>query len=188
MVFRTKNRKLKAYKGVKTMKDLISVLLPAKAGNTILGTKWPFIVFVIMAVIGTVRSLVHMFSADGGAGSIAGMNLAVSGAEEVIFAFALWGSAQMIYALLQWLVIFRYRSLVPLMWAMQAIETLLRMVVDQVKPVNLGRTPPSIIQNDFYLAVSVLMLALTLWSGIRAARKLKRGPKPGSGRPDLDGF
>jgi len=44
------------------------------------------------------------------------MNLAVTGADEVIFAFALWGSAQLIYAILQWLVILRYRSLVPLMW------------------------------------------------------------------------
>jgi len=54
-----------------------------------------------------VRSLIHIFSSDGGAGSIAGMNLAVSGADQVIFAFALWGGAQLVYAILQWVVLLR---------------------------------------------------------------------------------
>jgi len=111
------------------MKKFIEFLFPARAGNTLGGSRWPFYIFILVAIIGTVRSFIHILAPDGGAGSIAGMNLAVSGASEVIFAFALWGGEQLIYVLIQWVVIFRYRSLIPLMWGVQFFETLLRMVI-----------------------------------------------------------
>jgi hypothetical protein len=82
----------------------------------------PFYFFILIAAIGAVRSCIHIFSPDGGAGSIAGMDLSVSGANEVIFAFALWGSAQLIYALLQWGVILRYRSLIPLCGSFSSLK------------------------------------------------------------------
>ena len=55
------------------MKNLLETLLPAKADNTIRGSKLPFYVFILLATIGVVRSCIHIFSPDGGAGSIAGM-------------------------------------------------------------------------------------------------------------------
>ena len=146
------------------MKNLFEILLPATADNTIRGSKLPYYILILVAGIGTVRSLIHIFAPDGGAGSIAGMDLTVSGAAEVIFAFALWGSAQLIYALLQWVVIFRYRSLVPLMWGLQLLETLGRMLVGRLKPVTFAHTPPGAYQNYLYLALSILMLALALWT------------------------
>jgi len=147
------------------MKNLFEILLPATADNTIRGSKLPYYILILVAGIGTVRSLIHIFAPDGGAGSIAGMDLTVSGAAEIIFAFALWGSAQLIYALLQWVVIFRYRSLVPLMWGLQLLETLGRMLVGRLKPVTFAHTPPGAYQNYLYLALSILMLALALWTG-----------------------
>jgi len=153
------------------MKNIFETLLPAKADNTIHGSKLPFYLFILIAAIGLVRSFIHIFSSDGGTGSIAGMNMAVTGANEVIFAFALWGSAQFIYALLQWLVILRYRSLVPLMWGVQLLETLGRMLVGRIKPISFAHTPPGAYQNYIYLFLAVLMLALSLWSGSKAAVK-----------------
>jgi hypothetical protein len=91
------------------MKTILSIIFPAKADNTVRGIKLPLYFFILIAVIGTVRSCIHIFSNDGGAGSIAGMNLDVNGANEVIFAFALWGAEQLIYVLIQWVVILRYR-------------------------------------------------------------------------------
>ncbi|MHB1356343.1 MAG: hypothetical protein ACYCZF_10250 [Anaerolineae bacterium] len=90
------------------MPRVISVLLPAKADNVIHGSKVPLYVLIVIAAIGTVRSFIHILAPDGGAGSIAGMDLSVAGAGGIIFSFALWGSAQLVYALLQWLVIIRY--------------------------------------------------------------------------------
>ena len=74
------------------MKTLFSVLLPATADNNIQGMKLPVYVFAVLAVISTVRSCIHLLAPDGGAGSIAGMDLSVAGANGIIFAFALWGS------------------------------------------------------------------------------------------------
>ena len=153
------------------MKMILSVFFPAKADNTIRGIKLPLYFFILITVIGTVRSCIHIFSHDGGAGSIAGMNLDITGASEVIFAFALWGAEQLIYALIQWVVILRYRSLMPLMWCVQLLETLGRMLVGHIKPVTFAHTPPGAYGDYVFLVLSVLMLTLSLWS---ASKQVKR--------------
>jgi hypothetical protein len=144
------------------MRNILQTLLPAQANNVIRGSRLPFYLLIVVAAIGLVRSCIHIFAPDGGAGSIAGVDLAVSGANEVVFAFALWGSAQLIYALLQWVVILRYRSLIPLMWGVQLLETLLRMLVGRIKPVTFAHTPPGAYQNYVYLVLCLAMLALSL--------------------------
>ncbi|HTX79826.1 MAG TPA: hypothetical protein VMC62_09165 [Longilinea sp.] len=153
------------------MKHFLEILFPAKADNTLPGSKWPLYVFILIAVIGTIRSFIHILAPDGGAGSIAGMNLAVSGANEVIFAFALWGGEQLIYVLIQWVVIFRYRSLIPLMWGVQFFETLLRMVIPRLKPVTFAHTPPGAYQNYVYLVLSLVMVAWVVWGSTRPANR-----------------
>ncbi len=146
------------------MKNILETLLPSRADNSLRGSKIPLYFLILLAAIGLVRSCIHIFSPDGGAGSIAGMDLSGSGANEVIFAFALWGGEQLIYALLQWVVILRYRALVPLMWLVQILETLARILPGQLKPVTFSHTPPGAYQNYIYLVLAVLMLALALWS------------------------
>ena len=145
------------------MKTLFSVFLPATAGNTIYGMKLPVYVFTVLAVLSTVRSCIHLLAPDGGAGSIAGMDLSVAGSNGIVFAFALWGSAQLIYALIQLAVAFRYRSLVPFMYTLLILETLLRMLVGHMKPVIFAHTPPGAIGNYIILPVAMLMLVLSLW-------------------------
>ena len=151
------------------MKTILSIIFPAKADNTIRGTKLPLYFFILVAVISTVRSCIHIFSHDGGAGSIAGMNLDVSGANEIIFAFALWGAEQLIYALIQWIVILRYRSLLPLMWGVQLLETLGRLLVGNI---TFAHTPPGAYQNYIYLVLSAAMLSLSLWSASKQVKKV----------------
>jgi len=155
------------------VKEILELLLPRSADNTIRGWKLPLYILIVVAVIGAVRSFIHILSPDGGAGSIAGMDLTVSGAGEVVFAFALWGSEQLIYVILQWIVIGRYRSLVPLMWIVQFLETLGRVMVGQIKPVTFAHTPPGAIQNDLYLALAIVMVFVSLWSGMRAKRNVE---------------
>ena len=117
----------------------------------------------MLAVISTVRSCIHLLAPDGGAGSIAGMDLTVAGSNNIVFAFALWGSAQLIYALIQLAVAFRYRSLVPFMYTLLILETLLRMLVGHMKPVIFAHTPPGAIGHYVILPVATLMLVLSLW-------------------------
>jgi hypothetical protein len=146
------------------MKEILAWLLPAKADNTIRGLKLPVYLFAFISVISAVRSCIHLFAPDGGAGSIAGMDLSVAGANGIIFSFALWGSAQLIYALIQLVVVFRYRSLVPFMYVLLILEALLRVWVGHMKPVAFRHTPPGAIGNYVVLPVSALMLAWSLWA------------------------
>jgi hypothetical protein len=154
------------------MKTIFETVLPAKADNTIRGMKLPVYVFALIAIISTVRSLIHLLAPDGGAGSIAGMDLSVAGANGIIFAFALWGSAQLIYALIQLIVVFRYRSLVPLMYVLLILEILLREFVGHTKPVTFAHTPPDAIGDYISLPLAVFMLALSLWSARRQVEKV----------------
>lgn len=153
------------------MKALLNIIFPEKAANTLRGSQWPFYLLVLITVIGTVRSCIHIFSPDGGAGSIAGMNLAVAGADGIIFSFALWGSEQLIFAICQWIVILRYRALVPLMWVVQLLEILGRMLVGRLKPVTFAHTPPGEIGNSVFLVLSLAMILLAVCSGLKTVKE-----------------
>ena len=149
--------------------SFLSRLLPDAARNTIPGMKFPAYVFAVIAIVSTARSLIHILAPDGGAGSIAGMDLNVAGANGIIFAFGLWGSSQLIYALIQLTVAFRYRSLIPFMYVLLILEILLRMLVGRIKPVVFAHTPPGAIGNWVILPLAVLMLVLSLRLGHRTA-------------------
>jgi hypothetical protein len=151
------------------MKNILAALLPAQADNSIRGMKLPVYVFTSISIVSLIRSSIHLLAPDGGAGSIAGMNLSVAGADGIIFAFALWGSAQLVYALIQLVVAFRYRSLVPLMYVLLIVETLLRLRVGHTKPVTFAHTPPGAIGNYVILPLASLMLVLSFW---------RRKPRP----------
>ncbi len=155
------------------MKKVLEILFPPQVDNTILGTKIPFYLFAIYAIISTVRSVIHLLAPDGGAGSIAGLDLSVAGAEGIIFAFALWGSSQLLFALIQLLVVIRYRSLVPLMYVMLILEILLRELVGRMKPVTFAHTPPGAIGNQLLLPLAIIMLGITLWSSYQTLKESK---------------
>lgn len=128
----------------------------------------PVYLFRLLAVVSLVRSGIHLLAPDGGAGTIAGLDLSVAGAAGIVFSFALWGSAQLIYAFVQLAVAFRYRSLVPFMYVLLFVETLLRMWVGHMKPVTFAHTPPGAYANYVTLPVALLMLGLSYLSTARA--------------------
>lgn len=151
----------------RVMKALLELLLPTRIDNTVHGMKLPFYAFALYAIVSAVRSCIHLLSPDGGAGSIAGIDLSVAGADGIIFAFALWGSSQLLFAMIQLLVVIRYRSLVPFMWLMLILEGLLRQLVGMMRPVTFTHTPPGAIGNQVVLPLATLMLVWSLWSATR---------------------
>ena len=155
------------------MKKIFEILLPAKIDNVIRGTKIPFYLFALYTLVSTVRSCIHLLSPDGGAGTIAGMDLSVAGADGIIFAFALWGSSQLLFALIQLFAVIRYRSLIPFMWLMLALEVLLRELVGAMKPVTFAHTPPGAIGNQIILPLAVLMVVWSLWSASQSIEEAK---------------
>lgn len=155
------------------IKHIFKTLLPVNVDNTMTGWQLPFYGFALYAIISMVRSFIHLLAPDGGAGSIAGLNLSVAGADGIIFAFGLWGSSQLLFAIIQLLVVFRYRSLIPFMWLMLILEVLLRQLVGQMKPVAFAHTPPGAIGNEIILPMAALMVAMSVWSTYRQTSEAK---------------
>ncbi len=149
------------------MKNILDILFPLPADNTVRGSKIPVYLFALIAIVSAVRSLIHLLAPDGGAGSIAGIDLSVAGVGGIVFAFGLWGSSQLIYAIVQLLVAFRYRALVPFFYLLLALEVLLRMLVGRIKPVSFAHTPPGQVGNGVLLPLALIMLAWMLWGGQR---------------------
>jgi len=64
-------------------------IFPKVADNNYSGSKIALYTFLVLASVGIVRSCIHLLATDGGAGSIAGMDLNLAGANNIIFSFAL---------------------------------------------------------------------------------------------------
>jgi hypothetical protein len=144
------------------IENMLDIILPENANNNYQGSRIAPVVFLLIALVGIVRSCIHLLAPDGGAGTIAGMDLSVAGAQGIIFAFSLWGSAQLLYAFMQLVVYFKYKTLIPLMYILIIVETLLRVLVGYIKPVHFAHTPPGAYGNYIILPLAILMLFLSL--------------------------
>lgn len=117
---------------------------------------------ILLALTSTARSLVHLLAPDGGAHSIAGIALNVAGGPNIVALFGQWGASQLVLAGLQWLVLLRYRFLVPAMLAVAVMEQLLRLLAGSLKPLEVGSAPPGTYGTYIVLALALLFLGLSL--------------------------
>ena len=104
---------------------ILNKIFPATADNHFKGYKislWGFIAFMILM---TWRSIIHMLFEQHGVHEIANFSV-ISGDPDpmlVIYRFfSLWGFAQLIFCLVCWVVIFRYRSLILFMYLLWLFE------------------------------------------------------------------
>lgn len=140
-------------------------LLPKTIDNQYGGTpiaKW---IFVAMTILTVGRSLAHIFLPDGGAQSIATIPLSAFSSQAstvVIGMFAQWGLTQITFGLLYVLVLWRYQSLIPLMWAFILFEWTGRLLIGFYKPFETVGQAPGGIGNIIFSVLSLLMLALAL--------------------------
>ncbi len=145
---------------------MIEKLLPQPVTNQYQGHPLAKRVFIALTVITIGRSLVHMFAPDGGAGSIASIALdsfSDGGANTVITIFALWGLSQLIIGLLYAIVLWRYLSLIPLMYLFFSFEYLMRLMAGFYSPgLEKIDTAPGEIGNIIFLPLGLAMLILSL--------------------------
>jgi hypothetical protein len=102
--------------------------------------------------------LAHIFLPDGGAGSIAGMDVEVEGGNNIIAMFGQWGFSQLLLAGLMWVIIFKHRQLVPLALLFQALDWGGRILVGLIKPVEIASTPPG--EMGSYILFPLCVIAL----------------------------
>ncbi|MDB9898771.1 hypothetical protein OAD25_03725 [Gammaproteobacteria bacterium] len=95
-----------------------SKVLPNVANNELDSPKIAVWGFVLFTVLMTYRSIIHMFFESHGFHGIANFIVLTGDPDPmpIIYRFfSLWGSAQLIFCFVCWVVIFKYKSLIPLM-------------------------------------------------------------------------
>jgi hypothetical protein len=126
------------------------------------GPKWTAGALAAVNAVGTVRSLIHMLAPDSGAESIASMDTDVTGGGNIVSLLAQWGGAQLLEAGVIWIVLWRYRGLVPLMLGVVTAEQLLRVAIGTSKPLTTAHKPPGALSRVILPAAAVtLAVSLT---------------------------
>jgi len=143
------------------MKFDIKELLP-KDPTKFEGVRAVRIVTAIYLLVMVVRSCIHLFAADGGAQSIAGIDTSVEGGNNIIAIFHQWGAIQLILAVLLFVLFFRYPGFTPLILLTLALDPVMRFIAGQMMSVTSTGTPPGEALNAaaFYLLALLFIASL----------------------------
>jgi hypothetical protein len=120
------------------------------------------IVTAIYLLVMVVRSCIHLFAADGGAQSIAGIDTSVEGGDNIIAIFHQWGAIQLILAVLLFVLFFRYPGFTPLILLTLALDPVMRFIAGQMMSLTSTGTPPGEALNGaaFYLLALLFTASL----------------------------
>ena len=115
----------------------------------------------LMVMIG--RSSIHLFSSDGGANGIAGIDISVAGGDNIVAIFHQWGATQLLLALFLSLLFIRYPGMTPLIVLTLAVEPVMRLIAGQIKSVTADGAPPGeILNGPSFVFLAVLFFASVL--------------------------
>jgi hypothetical protein len=141
-----------------------SELLP-KDPNSYHGPSVPYgFVFVALCIL-TVRSLIHLLKDDGGAQSIATIDIAGAGGNNIVGLFGQWGGIQLLLACLLWTLVFRYQGLLSLVLLVLLIEPHLRALSGKIKPIVTLEVAPGAAYNWRVVPILGLMFYMSLCAG-----------------------
>ena len=110
------------------------------------------------------RSCIHLFAADGGAQSIAGIDTSVEGGNNIIAIFHQWGAIQLILATLLLVLFFRYPGRTLLILLTLILDPILRFVAGQQMSLTTTGTPPGEALNGASLYLLLVLFLGSLWS------------------------
>lgn len=131
------------------------------------GPRWVRIATALFLVLVIVRSCIHLFSSDGGANSIAGIDVTVAGGDNIIAIFHQWGAIQLIFAVLLSVLFIRYPGFTPLVLLTLAMDPIMRAVAGQMKSIASEGTPPGESLNW----VAFLFLVIIFVASLKEKRK-----------------
>jgi hypothetical protein len=115
----------------------------------------------LMVMIG--RSSIHLFSSDGGANGIAGIDISVAGGDNIVAIFHQWGATQLLLALFLSLLFIRYPGMTPLIVLTLAVEPVMRFIAGQIKSVTADGAPPGeSLNGPSFVFLAVLFFASVL--------------------------
>ena len=143
------------------MKFDIKKLLP-NIPTKFVGFRAVRIVTAIYLLVMVVRSCIHLFAADGGAQSIAGIDTSVEGGDNIIAIFHQWGAIQLILAVLLFVLFFRYPGFTPLILLTLVLDPVMRFIAGQVMSLTTTGTPPGEALNGAAIYLLALLLTASL--------------------------
>jgi len=137
-----------------------STILP-QPNNSYSGSKISLYYLVLLSCMFTFRGVVHYFVPDGGSGIIAGIPLETypeGAVQSIITGFGVYGIYHLMEAVLAWLIIFRWRVLIPIFFLYLGIIELLGIILIIWKPLPV--TPPG--EIGAYLLFPITLVAFLL--------------------------
>ena len=140
------------------LKKVFPSELSSFAGYRIVRIATAFYLLVMIA-----RSSIHLFASDGGAKSIAGIDISVASGDNIIAIFHQWGATQLLLALFLSLLFIRYPGMTPLIVLTLAVEPVMRLIAGQIKSVTADGAPPGeILNGPSFVFLAVLFFASVL--------------------------
>jgi hypothetical protein len=113
-------------------------------------------------LIVVVRSVIHLFSPDGGAESIAGIDTSVSGGNNIIALFHQWGAIQLLLVGLMLTLFFTYKGFTPLIILFLALDAPMRALAGMMGQIESAHTPPGEALNwpAFFVLATLFIVSL----------------------------
>jgi len=142
-------------------------LLPQRVDRTYRGHKlalWLFALLLLMKVAMSLNSIFNGYSVASSADGIPLDTYPSAAARTIVSLFALLGLSNFVICLLCILVLVRYRSVLPFMFALLLLEYLSRKLILQFLPIVSSGTPPGFYVNLVLLALMMVGFVLSLRS------------------------
>ncbi len=150
------------------MSRALDVILPAEASNDYRSGRVPLYGYCFMVAVMLFRASVHFLKPDSGVNSIASIMVFEGDPDpnNIIYLFSAdAGMVQTLWVMLYGIVLWRYRSLIPLMLALMFVWMLFGVVLTTMHPLTpeyFERTPPAMLVRvpKFLLIGGLLFLAV----------------------------
>ena len=113
-------------------------------------------------VIVVARSVIHLFTPDGGAQSIAGIDTSVPGGNNIIALFHQWGAIQLLLVGLMLTLFFAYKGFTPLIIFFLALDAPMRALAGMMGKIESTHTPPGEALNwpAFFVLATLFIFSL----------------------------
>jgi hypothetical protein len=141
-------------------------LLPQPIDNRYSGSKialWLFGLIVFVHILQSVLVIVNGHSIAQSADGIPLETYPAAAAQTILAIFMVASLRRLIISLMCAVVLFRYRSAVPLMFVVLGIGYLGGQVIFQFVPIVRVGTPPGVVMNLIMFGLTVVGLGLSLW-------------------------
>ncbi len=159
------------------MARIVDAIVPPRANNDYRGGAVAFYGFCFLVAERVFSATVHFLTPDGGKNSIASIIVFEGDPDPnniISLCSALGGIVQVLFVMLYGVVLWRYRNLIPLMFAFMIVESCFGFVVGTLHPLDplyYEHTPPGKLAKFPKLLFGVLMLFLSVRGSIRGRER-----------------